>query len=220
MNRLVIFDLDNTLVDRDAIFRTWAADFVRDYSRQTDADLAWLIEADQGGSAAFFSNVKTKFGLSESVEELLAFWRASFFPMFRCEESTVEALRLLRQRGFKIGIATNGSATQELKITNSGLDTLVDGWCVSDLIGHRKPDGRIFELLAERCSTSLEDAWVIGDSPEADIAGALTIGARSIWIDRGRTWPMDSYRPTLVAARAADAVALLLEREAQGLRRA
>jgi hypothetical protein len=37
------------------------------------------------------------------------------------------------------------------KIRNTGLAELVDGWCISDEVGVRKPDPKIFQLTAQRC---------------------------------------------------------------------
>ena len=54
---LVIFDLDNTLVDRDRFFREWAAAFAAGRQlvagRQLDAgpSLAFVREADEDGAA-------------------------------------------------------------------------------------------------------------------------------------------------------------------------
>ncbi|WP_371781163.1 hypothetical protein [Streptosporangium subroseum] len=49
MQRLTLFDLDNTLVDRLDAFRRWTAEFAaeRDLS---DEDAAWLITLDDDGS--------------------------------------------------------------------------------------------------------------------------------------------------------------------------
>ena len=57
-------------------------------------------------------------------------------------------------------------------------DGLVDGVCVSRVVGYAKPDSRLFVAVAEGCYASLEDAWVVGDRPNTGIAGAVAIGAR------------------------------------------
>ena len=43
---------------------------------------------------------------------------------------------------------------QDLKITNLGIDKLVDGWVVSDVVGVRKPDPRIFTIAAEQAEVA------------------------------------------------------------------
>ncbi|MCX4905196.1 hypothetical protein [Streptomyces sp. NBC_00878] len=46
---LLMIDLDNTLVDRDAAFREAASVFLRENSLPVD-DLPWLMSVDAGGS--------------------------------------------------------------------------------------------------------------------------------------------------------------------------
>jgi putative hydrolase of the HAD superfamily len=210
---LVIFDLDNTLADRDLFFGEWAESFVR--TRQLDPEIALPIlrSADQDGVAsrsAFFSQVGPKLGLEEPVDDLVGeYWRDQM-GRYRCDADTTAGLRNLRLLGYKIGIATNGGATQIDKIMACGLDGFIDGFCTSRMVGHAKPDPRLFGAVARDCGASLDHAWVVGDRPEADIAGAVAIGARSIWIRRGLSWPIAEYGPTLVADSAAGAIGLII----------
>jgi putative hydrolase of the HAD superfamily len=45
----------------------------------------------------------------------------------------------------------------------------------------------------------LAGAWVVGDAPEVDIAGAEAIGAPSVWLHRGRSWLETRFSPTRTA---------------------
>jgi putative hydrolase of the HAD superfamily len=51
MSLLVIFDLDNTLVDRERFFLEWARTFADDRSLG-EGGLKWLHEADEDGVAS------------------------------------------------------------------------------------------------------------------------------------------------------------------------
>jgi hypothetical protein len=62
-------------------------------------------------------------------------------------------------------------------------------WVISETVGHRKPDPAIFAAAAETAGCSLNGAWMIGDSPQADIGGASAAGISSVWISAGRPWP-------------------------------
>jgi putative hydrolase of the HAD superfamily len=44
----------------------------------------------------------------------------------------------------------------------------------------------------------LSGAWVLGDSPEADIGGAAAMGLPSAWVHRGREWVDRRFTPTRV----------------------
>ncbi|GID92536.1 hypothetical protein Adi01nite_19480 [Amorphoplanes digitatis] len=112
-------------------------------------------------------------------------------------------------------IVTNGRAAQrEAKIRNTGLDRLVHGWVVSETVGREKPAPEIFRAAADIARLPLRDAWVIGDSPQADIAGAVALGLRSMWISHNRTWSQAAYQPTDVAGEVASAIRRILRRDA------
>ena len=101
-----------------------------------------------------------------------------------CLPEDLDALQHLRQAGWRIGIVTNGMADNQTgKIRRTGLDALVDGWCISEEAGTRKPDPKIFHLAAQRCGTSLDHGgWMVGDNPVHDIAGGHTAGLQTIWL--------------------------------------
>ncbi|USY18473.1 HAD family hydrolase [Nocardiopsis exhalans] len=74
--------------------------------------------------------------------------------------------------------------------TLTGVAGRVDAWAVSGAEGVRKPDRRLFEIAARRCGAALEGGgWMVGDSPTADVVGGRGAGLRTVWIDRGRSWP-------------------------------
>lgn len=94
-----------------------------------------------------------------------------------------------------MAIATNGETSQQsAKILRTGLDAHVNAVAISEEVGARKPGRRIFEVAAERCGVRLsEGGWMIGDAPDADIAGGRNAGLRTVWMRRGREW--DSALP-------------------------
>lgn len=216
--RLALFDLDNTLIDRAGAFRIWASAFISERTLGGQPEIEWLEEADSDGLTPrfeFFAQVSSRYALPEPVEDLVAAYRHDY-P--RCvqppPEETRAALRDLRERGWKIGIVSNGSRSQQTKIATAGLAEAVDGWAISEVVGSRKPEPAIFHAAASACGCTLEGAWVIGDSARADIAGATACGLSSIWISRGREWMEEGYRPDAIAETIAEAVAHILARSA------
>jgi len=78
MRGLALFDLDNTLADRERAFRRWCEDFVGQHGLGRSA-IATLVEADNDGHASradFFGTVRHRFSLADSVETLMAEYRA------------------------------------------------------------------------------------------------------------------------------------------------
>lgn len=208
---LLLCDLDDTVVDRAGAFRAWAEGFVRQRGLAPDA-LAWLVEHDDDGyrdRPEFFAGVRDHFGLTTSAAEMQRDYYRVFPGLVRCEPDVADALRQVRAGGWRIAIVTNGSPSQEDKIFATGLDRLVDAWCISSVEGVRKPDPRLLHLASERCRERLDGAWLIGDSPFADVGAAHAAGLSSVWLTRGRSWPRHDYRPSHEATSFAEAVGYL-----------
>ncbi|GAA3108478.1 hypothetical protein GCM10017600_10470 [Streptosporangium carneum] len=62
---------------------------------------------------------------------------------------------------------TNGTADNQLgKIRHTGLADAVDGYALSGVEGIRKPDTGLFEIVAQRCGTTLtEGGWMSATTP-------------------------------------------------------
>lgn len=209
---LILFDLDDTLVDRRAAFRAWADRFCEEH--ELAGAVGALEDLDELGytpRSRFFAEVVEYFSLSVPSDELLRRYREEF-PTFvaRPEKTVFERLRRLRAAGARIGIVTNGSSMQLSTIEASGVAPLLDGCCVSELEGVRKPDGEIFRRAARRCGAPLEGGWMVGDNPEADVRGGHELGLRTIWLSHRRTWGEASYHPTETAETLEEALAMLI----------
>ncbi|GAA2516439.1 HAD family hydrolase [Pilimelia columellifera] len=210
---LLILALDNTVIDRTGPFRAWAQRFLADLGAPA-ADLDWLMGVDADGLTSRwdvadaiidrYRLTRSPYGLAEELHE---------GPLARTRLSplTAGALRIARDAGWTPVIATNGSAhEQEDRIRRTGLDRYVADWLISEEVGVSKPNPRIFQTLARRVGMRLEGAWIIGDSPEADISGACSLGLRSVWIHRGRNWIEPRYEPTRTAANVVSAIGVVL----------
>ncbi len=204
-----MLDLDNTLIARDAAFATGAEHFLRTNRLPAD-DLGWIMGIDASGDtprpqvhAALAERYPTT-----SPDRIRDFLDHGIAPHVRLEQPTRDALIQARAAGWTCVIVTNGRTLQQTaKLRNAGLDILVDAWVISEAAGCRKPDKEIFVLAADKAGASLRGAWMIGDSPAADIAGADRLGLRSVWISAGQPWTEPAYQPTLIAAHAAEAIA-------------
>ena len=216
--RLIIFDVDDTLLDRAGRFRAWRDAFVLERGLPVKSALAYLERLDADGSTPrrrFFERVREHFGFSDQVDELIAAYWGDQLRRYHCPPETIAGIERLRNLGYRVGAATNGGPAQLDKLRVCGLDHLLDGVGVSTIVGCAKPDPVIFGVVAEQAGASLEGAWVVGDRANADIKGAAAIGARSVWMRRGRTWTETEYAPTFVADSVAEAIALILEAEAE-----
>ncbi|WP_212829859.1 HAD family hydrolase [Catellatospora sp. TT07R-123] len=202
MQRLALFDLDNTLVDRDEAFHRWAAGFCDDHGLPPAA-CAWLVSIDGGGFVPrdrFFGEVRGRFGLAASVDHLWADYRQQMPELVSCRPAVLDMLTGLRRQGWRMAIVTNGRADGQLgKIRRTGLDRHVDAWAVSGELGIRKPARELFEAAARGCGLELADGgWAVGDSPTLDVEGGRGAGLATVWISRGMTWPPELSPPDQV----------------------
>ncbi|WP_280664880.1 MULTISPECIES: HAD family hydrolase [unclassified Kitasatospora] len=217
MERLALFDLDNTLADRSAAFARWATEFASRHGLDPGA-VCWLTALDADGlrpKGEFFTAVRARFGLAASVEVLWAQYRRRHAELMRCEPAVLAALARLRAARWRVGVVTNGNHEMQLgALRHTGLPPLLDGWCISQAEGLRKPDPRIFALAAERCGFGAgrppRAGWMVGDSITADVGGGRAAGLRTVWIRRDRPWPATEAPPDHTVDQVTEAVALLL----------
>ncbi|GLZ78886.1 hypothetical protein Afil01_36930 [Actinorhabdospora filicis] len=204
---LLLIDLDNTLIDRDAAFRRGTGIFL-DAHGLPASDVDWVMELDDSGYTdrpTVASTVAARYGLDP--EGVLAFLRKGAREHAVITPETRAALQAARAAGHRVVIVTNGLVDQQTgKIRNAGLDVLVDGWTVSEGVGAKKPAPAIFHAAAASIGASLDGAWVIGDRDDADIAGAHALGLSSVWIHLGRDWTLPGLAPTRTAATVAEAI--------------
>ncbi|WP_416966626.1 HAD family hydrolase [Streptomyces sp. 4F14] len=211
--RLALFDLDGTLVNRTAALSATVAGLCRDHGYAPEVGEWLLAELKEHGGRDVLGRLPAAFGITESPEHLWRVYVDRMAASVECRPDVLESLGVLRERGWSVGVVTNGSSDlQRAKIRSAGLADLVDGIAASGDIDVRKPDARLFELAAARCGTQLTAGdWMTGDDPVKDIAGASAAGLRPIWV-RARPWPEGLDVPHHSVADVVEAVAHLLER--------
>jgi putative hydrolase of the HAD superfamily len=193
----VLFDLDNTLFDRDAAFRAWATACIRPWFDGTTGEwaeaLECLIALDNhgvGAKPAMFAALKDAYPtLRLSAEELLVAFHTQLRLYGTLDAGTRHLLAVLRTADLPFGIVTNGSEHQLHKIQTLGLDVLTSCIFVSALCNCRKPEAAIFLAAASSLTVPPAEILFVGDNPEADIQGAHRVGMRTAWLCRDQRWP-------------------------------
>ena len=214
---LLFVDLDNTLSDRAASFRRWAAEYLNErFGEASSQMIDAMVIADGDGitskseAAAALAEV---LGLNPAEQaEIIKVMRAGTLAHLRPTPGITEALDKAHAAGFRPFIVTNGKVSQqEGKVARLGLADHIDGMVVSEGCGFTKPDPQIFRVAARAAGGTLTGAWMIGDAAESDIAGAAAAAIDSVWLSRGREYPAGYARPTLIADSFPQAVDLVLD---------
>jgi putative hydrolase of the HAD superfamily len=112
---------------------------------------------------------------------LLAALRFTGYP------DAAPALRQLRAAGWTLVVVSNWDASLGERLAEAGLAGLLDGAVASAQAGSAKPDPLIFTRALELAGTRAGETWHVGDSPEADGAGARAAGLAPVLIDRDGT---------------------------------
>jgi putative hydrolase of the HAD superfamily len=210
---LLLLSLDNTLIDRDGAFRAWGRDFLEQIGAP-EFDLDWLVSVDADGLTTAWDladAIQDRYRLRIPSIDLVEIVREGLLERMRLDPLVACALGIAEDTGWVPVVVTNGETRlQEEKLRRTGLDRYLAAWVISEEVGVRKPNPRIFGIAAERARMRLSGAWVIGDGPEADIAGAEAIGAMSVWLHRGRAWEDPRFAPTLTADSVLAALAMLM----------
>ena len=201
----LIFDLDNTLLDRQATFVRVAGTFYDEHlcaamSVTRDDAIAKMVQWDGDG----YSNKQEMFTqwLCEWPEAgldmgtLTKWYRSAMERQVQPDMEVNKFLTYLNDQQVPWGIVTNGSRNQHRKCQAAGLSQLAPFIIVSEEAGYAKPDPRIFrDALKAIGLTSPEQIMFIGDNPLADIDGAKRFGMKAAWIRRGRQYPVDLQPP-------------------------
>ncbi|MEV0005714.1 HAD-IA family hydrolase [Micromonospora sp. NPDC050980] len=210
---LLLLALDDTLLDRDGPFRAWGARFL-DSIGAPPADLDWLVSVDADGLTNRWDvadAIRDRYGLRIPSIDLVDELHDGVVERMRLDPLVACALQIAADAGWVPVVVTNGAARQQdTKIRKTGLDRYVADWVISEEAGVSKPNPRIFALAAQRARLPLRGAWVVGDSPEADIGGATAVGLPSVWLHRGRRWSDPRFAPTRVEDGLIPAVAAVL----------
>ncbi len=111
---------------------------------------------------------------------------------------TLDALRLVRDRGVKVAVASNLAQPYAASL-RALLGNLVDVWHFSFDAGSIKPEQAFYAGLTAKLGCDPAELLMVGDTWRDDIVGAVEAGSRARWLDRdGRA----SYARRLIAIRS------------------
>ena len=192
--KAVLFDFDDTLQDRAAAFLAVARLLLKRHMKTVSAEQREryaheLLVANGGGYVdygTFFHDFVERWPFDEGVfgDQLLWEYHRLFPVCSVLYSETHEVLRKLRQRGYLIGIITNGNLLlQNRKLDVTGLRLYADIALVSGEEGVHKPHAELFLRAAERLGVAPENCVYVGDHPINDIKGAQSAGMRPIFLN-------------------------------------
>jgi len=197
----ILFDLDNTLIDRDAAMKAGIKEWLKTEGMmgesKLDAEIFSILEKDNSGyteRSVFCEWLLHKYGNdhSKNTKNHKDILREIQELTISCLQPDFQVLSILEKMksDYRLVIATNGSSyIQKKKIAKTKLDSLfpADQVYISENIGHSKPEGEFYEHILNALSTSPEQCLMVGDNYSNDIEAAKKCGLLTCWIDHRST---------------------------------
>ena len=96
-------------------------------------------------------------------------------------EGAKEGVRYLSGK-YDVYITTNGHGdTQTSRLRISGLDKMVKGVFISEIIGYAKPRAEYYDYCLKESGAEKDMTLCIGDSLTSDIKGGINSGIKTMW---------------------------------------
>ena len=119
--------------------------------------------------------------LAEALAAALATRFAAAHVLF---DDVLPALDALAGR-HELAVITNGpSDLQRRKLAVAGIDARLPLVFISGEVGYGKPDPRIFEHALAKLGIEPDEALMVGDRVNLDVAGARAAGVHAVWLNR------------------------------------
>ncbi|HEU5451622.1 MAG TPA: HAD family hydrolase [Terriglobales bacterium] len=146
----------------------------------------------------FYSHLLGELGIQdgELQAELIAAARDSHSWM-ALQPGTRETLLRLKQR-FRLGVISNADGRIAQLFAKLGLADCFDSITDSGLVGHEKPDGRIFAAAMQSLGAQAGESVYVGDIYSVDYTGASAAGMTAVLFDRAGAY-RDSGLPRVAS---------------------
>jgi len=98
-------------------------------------------------------------------------------------------LNVLAKMGLKLAVVSDAPSREAwMRIYYLNLHHVFDLVLTFDDVGERKPSPKGFEMALEKLGIKTDEALMIGDWPERDVAGASKLGIKTIYAKYGDTF--------------------------------
>ena len=197
----IFWDLDQTLLNFDlsmehalgAVFAQYGLTVTGEITTRYDAiNRSYWLRLESGEltkeqvTVGRFRTLFEELGITHvPPEKINADYQRELGSVFFYMDGAKELVTLLKERGYRQYVVTNGvNSTQANKMRLSGLDRIMDGVFVSELMGYPKPRKEYFDAcFAALPGVAREACILVGDSLTSDMRGAENAGVASCWFN-------------------------------------
>ncbi|TMU87506.1 HAD family hydrolase [Bacillus sp. BHET2] len=207
MIKAAIFDLDGTLLNRDASVQQF---ITNQYERlhkwlnhiPETSYIQRFIELDQRGYVwkdKVYKQLIEEFKITEltweeMLDDYLREFRNSCVPFPHLHQMLDE----LKSANIKLGMITNGFGRFQMdNIIALEIKAYFDEILISEWEGIKKPDPELFQRALERLNLESSECIFIGDHPQYDVSGAQQVGMKGAW-KRDPLWSHADHADTVI----------------------
>jgi putative hydrolase of the HAD superfamily len=205
--KVVLFDLDDTLVDQEGASRTalldWLPELGLDLDDPDELVAAWHTIAEdayaryQRREITFQDQRRVRVreflgadATDDEADELFTGYLSRYERAWIAFDDAVPALRRVRDAGLVVAVLTNGdSVHQRRKLDRTGLAEHLDVVVASDDLPAGKPDPRAYAATCEILGVAAGDVLMVGNDLEKDFQGPLDAGLGAVLLDRNDRYP-------------------------------
>jgi len=210
--KVVLFDLDDTLVDQEGASRAalldWLPELGMDLDDVDEQVTAWIAVAEaayaryQRREITFADQRRIRVreflgadATDDEADELFSGYLTRYEQAWTAFDDAVPALRRVRDAGLVVAVLTNGdSVHQRRKLDRTGLAGHIDVMVSSGDLPAGKPDPRAYAATCEILGVAPEDVLMVGNDVEKDYQGPLDAGLGAVLLDRYDRYPEVAVR--------------------------
>jgi HAD superfamily hydrolase (TIGR01549 family) len=200
---IVFFDIGGVMYDDSIYARSWMRALRESGAEFTDEEFSTeYLEARAAQAGSFRLRLTRRF-LGEGADLDAVEARAArywAYPATALYSDVIPCLDALAGR-YRLGVIANQPTSVRGAMERDGLTGYFDVWGVSDDLGLRKPDPKLFAHVLETAGVSPARSVMMGDRLDYDVRPAKKAGMRAVWVLRGEA-PDD---PTTAQLAEADA---------------
>jgi len=227
----VLFDIDDTLYDRNLSQSLILERIVKKLPRifqsiKMDRILEAFFESDRATTDAFNAGAPSEglrdvrsreflrlLGIEEAAADTITEIYVREYPDINAPVNGAVLLVTEAGRRFKVGAVSNGFPdVQYRKLETLGIRDAFKCIVLSEEIGVRKPNPRIFRQAAGLLGVPCSACLYVGDSYDSDIVGAKAAGMTTCWFCRDAAFPENALVHTDYAVGDLEKLRRILER--------